>query len=268
MGEFLVDPKNQNSPKPIQIHIKSTLGIVTCSKSDLNGLLRTLHSLLLALNSFDELVLVLSDYNDEEINLIKETSRPFNSKVLVTESEGIYAAMNMGAEKLKTEFVLFLNGGDELINGEALQNLVRKIGNENWGYGSIVITKIGSSKSRKYSFNRYSVWPHRLGIKYVPHPATVIRRAIFSRLAGFDVSLSVASDQGLMLSLAQKWQPVIIRESISRFYLGGESTRTEIEINENFKLLSNKIFGPILSSRVVDNFIWSILKRLRLLFKI
>lgn len=268
MGEFLLNPNNQNSVKPKENHTKSTLGIVTCSKSDLNGLLRTLHSLSLALNSFDELVLVLSDYKNKEINLIKEASRLFNSKVLVTESEGIYSAMNAGAKKLKTEFVLFLNGGDELLDGEALQNLVRKIGNRNWGYGSIVITKMGSSKSRKYSFNRYSIWQHRLGIKYVPHPATVIRGAIFSRMAGFDVSLSVASDQGLMLSLARKWQPVIIRESISRFYLGGESTRTEIEINENFKLLSNKIFGPILSSRVVDDFIWSILKRLRILFKI
>jgi len=266
MGEFLLESKSQNSPK--ENHAKSTLGIVTCSKSDLDGLLRTLHSLSNSLNSFDEFVLVLSNYNDKEISLIKESSKLFNTKVLVTKSEGIYAAMNIGAENLKTEFVFFLNGGDELMDGEALQNLVRKIGNGNWGYGSIVIAEMGKSKSRSYSFNSYSIWLHRLGIKYVPHPATVIRRTIFSKLAGFDVSLSVASDQGLMLSLARKWQPIIIGESISRFYLGGESTRTASEINENFKLLSNKIFGPIMSSHVVDNLIWTVLKTLRILFKI
>jgi hypothetical protein len=243
------------------------LTIITCSKSDFMGLSKTLASITSFQQDFPSLKLVLSNYTDEQIEVILEQIEYTSSSVLNIPPKGIYSAMNAGLFGIDTTFVMFLNGGDILLAPEELRKLISKCADGSWGYGSLAILPIQPNLSRIYKFKPYSSLLHRFGIKYVPHPSTVISTELIQRIGGFDEKYMIAADQKLIMQCALVSEPKIIGEVISGFYLGGASYRTSKEINNDFANISKELFGLIGKSYFIDKTIWSLLYLLRRLIK-
>lgn len=244
-----------------------TLGIVTCSRSDYLGLTRTLKSLSHATASFQQLILVLSDYSESEIQSLKTTYSNLTFDLLIVKPNGIYDAMNQGTKKLRTKYVLFLNGGDELINPNGLIQLTNQVGLNSWGYGALAIAEENSAKIRKYSFNTYSKSLHRFAIKYVPHPSTIFSSQMLLDLGGYDVDFSTAADQDLIHRFARNSHPTVLKDSISKFYLGGQSSRTNLETIGELRKISQNNFGTLLNSDYIDQLFWKIISASRDMLK-
>ena len=240
-----------------------TLGVITCSRADFDGLKRTLDSLLSANDVFKQHILVLSEYSDCQIRNLKEHYSEIGARFILLEPSGIYQAMNLGLEEIQTDFVLFLNGGDELNNGKALEQLKNDLKPDGWGYGGIQISQASTALTRRYHFTRYNKWLHRFGIKYVPHPSTVFSVKKIRYLGGYNVSYKTGADQDLISRFAMESKPAISKEYISKFYLGGQSSRSNLEIIQELKRISLDNHGYTLNLKLIDDILWSIVSAAR-----
>lgn len=237
------------------------LSIVICSKNDLIGLNRTLASVNLKELRTSKKIVVLSDYPKIEIDQLKSKVSDPSFEFLTIDAMGIYNAQNFGLARVETTFVQFLNGGDELIDVSGLKLLVAKLDGSLWGYGSLRITKL-SGKTIKYNFH-YMRLLHRLGLKYVPHPSSVINTKAALELGGYDENYQTAADHKLFLLLSRQGKPVVVKNSISNFYLGGVSTRNnELSVNDCANI-SREIFGNYFKLSKLDKMIWKTILGLR-----
>ena len=243
--------------------LNSELTVVTCSKNDISGLKRTLESLTNFRSDMPKLVLVLSDYSETEIELIKSEFNMLSPDIYQINSNGIYNAQNFGLNIVKTRLMLVLNGGDSLISPKSLENLVDKIGKRDWGYGACRFVDPNLGSARVYKYLNYSRLLHRLGLRFVPHPSVVVDADKARKFGGFDLHYKIAADQKMILQFANTSAPVTIPEIIASFELGGASSRKSIEIVSDFRRISNEIFGYFFNSKVVDKIVWFLVLTIR-----
>jgi glycosyltransferase involved in cell wall biosynthesis len=241
------------------------LSIIICGKQDSFELNTTLNSIIRQASCLHKLILILSNFSNEQLDEVQSKLSDKNFEIHLTEPRGIYSAMNLGLTVSNTKFVLFLNSGDELHSIENLNSLLDSIGDKNWGFGSIV--KILPSLESIYFFKPYSRLFHRLGIKYVPHPATILNRELALSLNGFDEHYIIAADQKLLMQFGKIQAPVTAKAPITKFYLGGiSSSRTHSEIVNDFRSISNEVYGKFFKNNTIDNYVWKLLTKLRQLF--
>jgi hypothetical protein len=243
--------------------IRSNLTIVTCSKSDVCGLRVTLKSLNAFLSDLPQIILVLSQYSDDEIKEVIQEFSTFELQIIHAQPNGIYEAQNLGLNSVQTKFTLILNGGDSLTSVEAVRNLINKIGDKSWGYGEARIIDSIRETSYLYNFRRYSPLLHRLGIKYVPHPASIVNTHIAKSIGGFDQKYRIAADQKMLLTFASKSPPEITHEVVANFYTGGVSARSAEQIVSDFRAISHEIYGNLFRSEFLDRKIWRMVLILR-----
>jgi glycosyltransferase involved in cell wall biosynthesis len=241
------------------------LSIIICGKQDEFELNKTLNSLLGQVNSRYVFDLVLSDFRKEYLKELQLKLSDHNFNLHLTEPKGIYSAMNLGLRVSQTKFVLFLNSGDELCPIANLDQLLDNIENRNWGFGSII--KILDGQESIYSFKPYKRFLHRFGIKYVPHPATIMNRKMSIDLGGFDEKYRVAADQKLMMQFGKIQTPVTFNAPIAKFYLNGiSSSRANSEIVDDFHDISTEVYGRILDNALVDKYVWKLLTGFRRIY--
>ena len=242
--------------------LNNKLTIIVCSKADPSGLNRTLLSLRKLHHDIPEIILVLSGYSDTELNSIETYFSDLNVIVISTPALGIYEAQNIGLHKACNQFALFLNGGDELASTVGITNLVREVGENKWGYGAIRLIK-PSTNDFKYYYFKYRKILHRLGLKYVPHPGTIINVQQGIKLGAFDTKYRISADHKLLLAFAKISKPVVIKDLISHFYLEGASTRSQKDIIADCKKISREEFGFFARNKFIDELIWKIILNIR-----
>lgn len=178
-----------------------------------------------------------------------------NHRVLKQDLNGIYNAMNSGLAVARGDYCLFLNAGDSFIESKSLQILSKSVNSGIWGYGGIKLLS-PSGRIKNYSFTPFSDIQLKSSMKYVPHPATLVKTQILKDLGGFDETLEIIADQDLAYKLSKLEPPRISMEQISSFRLGGTSTRSPLEIFADYKywlkLKGEKIFlSPKLNSIIL-----------------
>ena len=228
--------------------LQEELSIVVCSKSDYSGLICTLESLNPLVDDLPQIILILSGYNENDLEKINSKFNSLRIGLVHVSPQGIYNAQNLGLSKVKNRLVLFLNGGDLLANPLGLHHLVTQIGGNSWGYGEIDLVGINSILSKRYRFN-YNKLFHRLGLKYVPHPATVIDAQQAIEYGAFDENYTSSADHRLLLMFSRDSNPVVVKDVISTFYRGGASSRSSVEVLEDSKNISRELFGYFFKSK-------------------
>lgn len=242
--------------------LNKKLTIIVCSKEDPSGLKRTLLSLRKLHHDVPEIILVLSGYSNEELRSIETSFSDLNVILVSTPALGIYEAQNIGLYKAHNQFALFLNGGDELTNPAGINNLVKEVGENKWGYGAIKLIKPSTNEFKPYYF-KYRKTLHRLGLKYVPHPGTIIDVQQGIKLGAFDTKYKISADHKLLLAFAKISKPVVIKDLISHFYLEGTSTRSQKDIVLDCKKISREEFGFFARNKFIDELIWKIILKIR-----
>ena len=93
------------------------ISIITINYNDKEGLKKTILSVINQINVSFEYIIIDGGSNDGSIDVINKFRKHFSYYVSEPD-QGIYNAMNKGIRKAKGEYLLFLNGGDLLIENE------------------------------------------------------------------------------------------------------------------------------------------------------
>lgn len=201
--------------------------MVTVVKDDPEGLEATLDSLQQQ-NLTDVEYIVIDSSRDRTAVADHVNSREIdNSVVQWVEPEGIYAAMNQGAQISSGEYIYFANAGDTFASPSVLASIYEVITQQapDWLMGPIEIQeqsgRIVTSPQWDFAAERSRLFARGL---FAPHQGTFVRTLVVRNLGGFDTTFDIAADYALFLKLTQTSAPAIVDFPIARFSEGGAST--------------------------------------------
>ncbi|MDG1143871.1 MAG: glycosyltransferase family 2 protein [Burkholderiales bacterium] len=117
--------------------------------------------------------------------------------VISEPDKGIYDAMNKGLERATGEIICFLNADDEYAAHDVFSQVVDRMSE---GRMDALIGDVGffhgknpDRTVRRYRSGRFK--PTRLAWGWMPaHPAFFLRREVYQRVGGFDISYRIAGD--------------------------------------------------------------------------
>ena len=166
------------------------LSIVTINFNDAQGLEKTIKSVIS--QTFEDFEYIVIDGNSTDGS--KKILQKYKCKLDIAISEpdtGIYNAMNKGASFASGEYLLFLNSGDNLYKTTSLQELFDTNPKED------IVSCICIEYNEK---NRYKkIPPKEISLfsfinSSLPHPSTLIRSSIFSKVGGYHEKYRIISD--------------------------------------------------------------------------
>jgi len=104
------------------------LSVVTISKNDLSGIKSTIESLMVQNFQFWKCLVVLPSRDDDSYVEVKQiTERDYRFTLLLQQEPGIYEAMNLALDNVKTKYVWFMNGGDKFASENILSETLKII---------------------------------------------------------------------------------------------------------------------------------------------
>lgn len=167
------------------------LTIVTVCRNEVGRIGRTRDSLLLQEDQDFEWVIVDGASVDGTTALLNDCPRV--NQLISEPDRGIYDAMNKGILAARGDFILFLNAGDRLADRHVTQAFHRHPRTSDIVVGNLhVAFPDGSAQHRKAS--RDLLTHDALYWRTLPHPATFVRRSLFTRLGNYDDSYRLAGD--------------------------------------------------------------------------
>lgn len=199
-----------------------TLTIVTITRDDPDGLARTLASCA-AWRLIPGVEQIVVDGNENPRAPALET----NLRHLARAPRGVSDAFNFGVEEARGEWIWFLNSDDridERLAPEFLLALLRQ------SRADVVIGGLsyGDEKDPRPHFPPAKQWPPLS--PWIPHPASLVRKAIFARAGPFDPAYGIAMDYEWWLRALANETPVdVLAVPFARFALGGLSQRSGLQ---------------------------------------
>lgn len=225
--------------------MKKKISIITINYNNLNGLKRTLESIVNQTWQEFEYIVIDGGSTDGSAEYIESQSKNIDYWVSEPDS-GIYNAMNKGIAKATGEYLLFLNSGDHLYNEEVLENNNKYIENYDLVYFDVQIVGQGISKIVSH--------PDKLRFFYfyingLNHQSVLIRKELFQTVGLYDENLKIVSDwKFFILALfIHNCTYINISKIFSTYYLDGISTQLmNIHLNERNQVLNKYFSGFIL----------------------
>ncbi|MDB5120202.1 MAG: hypothetical protein JWN56_1420 [Sphingobacteriales bacterium] len=115
-----------------------------------------------------------------------------NQLSFVSEKDnGIYHAMNKGIVKSNGDYLLFLNAGDSFYSDLSLQTLIDQSAYEDLVYGDMLMKEPTHTWTK--TFPELLTFDFFLN-DFLPHPATLIKRSLFSSIGLFNENNKIVSD--------------------------------------------------------------------------
>lgn len=159
-----------------------------------------------------------------------------NISYYVSEADkGLYYAMNKGLEKASGEIIGIINS-DDWYDPNAVKNMVECFNKSEAEliYGQTIVVEENGREKVSEVGPLQTLWykaPFR-------HPSVFVRKNVYGRLGGFDVSYVVASDYDLLLRFySQKVKFVYLDKVIAYFRMGGLSTsQKKLGCEENYNI--------------------------------
>lgn len=150
--------------------------------------------------------------------------------VLISEPDsGVYEAMNRGAQAASGDFVMFLNSDDFYHDPDGLAALDR-LADRDFIASPIIQQTPGGDRLRRVSRG----YARMLWSMPFWHPGLAVRRDLFHRLGGFDLSYAIAADYDFFLRMF--WAGAKGRNCERAFVtfrpggLSSQTARTEAEV--------------------------------------
>ena len=215
------------------------ISIITINYNNLGGLITTISSVKKQTWQEFEYIVIDGGSSDGSKEYIENEDQYIDYWVSEKDS-GIFNAMNKGINKAKGEYLLFVNSGDHLFDDTVLEKNHNSIMEKDLIYFNLQMVRNGISRITKspaeLSFSD-------LYTSSLPHPATFIKRELFSKIGMYDESLRIVSDWKFFILALFKFDCsyLKIEDTLSTFYLDGISTlednsyERELVLNQYFK---------------------------------
>lgn len=177
------------------------LSIITINYNNISGLKKTFNSVLLQSFKDFEWIVIDGGSTDGSREIIESEQTHFAFWCSEPDT-GIYNALNKGIKHARGEFVLFLNSGDWLFDGNSLDNAISEISRQNEEsdiyYGNMMQVN-DSSRIIPVSY------PDNIGLFFflnnnICHQASFYRLSLFDNNY-YDESFSVISDWAMNINL-------------------------------------------------------------------
>lgn len=211
-------------------------------------------------NSDDGTTIIIEKYSDKIDYYISE------------KDEGIYDAMNKGLQKATGDYILFINGGDNLHQKNTIEKLVNQFFKMNQKlpdiiFGECMLIDTNRNKVQTRSRFKNQVFPETLdynSFKYgtnISHQSFIVKRNLAPL---FNLNYQWSSDVDWMLNCIKVSENIQgTSEIISEFVMGDNSEIHKIDsLKERFLIMSHH-YG-VLKTTAYHSII--ILKNLRIKF--
>lgn len=196
-----------------------SITIATINLNNAHGLERTLLSFEYLRNSAD-LKFVFQDGASID-NSLAVAARFYKPNEIISEPDsGIYDAMNKTLARAETEYIIWINSGDEIIPAN-WPSLIYEVLNSK---SDIFISSIELAEESGKVIREMKPEIHDIS-KGFAHQGTFFRCGFIKGLGGYKTKYRIAGDLELILRSARNGAIVSTSDKIaSRFYLGGVSS--------------------------------------------
>ncbi len=202
------------------------LSVITICLNDLEGLKRTVNSVVAqSFNDF-EYIVIDGGSTDGTIDFLKKQETKI-AKFVSEKDAGIYNAMNKGIALANGEYCLFLNSGDYLVNDDVLMSVFLQNKSEDILYGNMIIESENGSR-RHGKMPKELSFVHMIG-DTLWHPVSFISKSLFDKYGMYDESLKMVSDYDFFLKVIclHKVSTAYLNFPIAVFNLKGFSSLPE-----------------------------------------
>ncbi len=179
------------------------ISVITVCRNEEDRILKTAQSI--SAQGFKDYEWILIDgASTDRTQAILEKFRPQIRHFVSEPDSGIFNAQNKGLKLATGEWLLFLNGGDFLVNSMVLENIAPKLTDASIVYGDIYIEdSLGNlSFGRSPSNITFSHLMHST----IWHPSAFIRRESFDLCGLYDESFKIVADYDFFLRAIVKYQ--------------------------------------------------------------
>jgi len=199
--------------------------IVTATRNDLEGLLRTWRSLAAQTDDRFEWVVVDGASRDGSVEWLSSLT---DKRVRWTSAadSGIYDAMNAGMRRANGDLLMFLGAGDALASSGVLgmvgadQTLRRW----RWGYGIVRVLDAKGELTQVASFVPFRRRLLELGYHALCHQACFFTRDLVAQVGWYDPAFGLHADQDFCIRAARLADPGVIGEIVADFEQVGASS--------------------------------------------
>ncbi|AUS07227.1 glycosyltransferase [Tamlana carrageenivorans] len=201
------------------------MSIITVNYNNLEGLKKTIKSIITQTWQAFELIVIDGGSTDGSLAFIEENHASIDYWVSEID-KGVYHAMNKGIAKANGEYLLFLNSGDHFYNETVLEDNHTQLNGKDIIYFNLNVIEGNTSFIKLY--------PNILSFSYfvedtLPHPATFIKREAFSKTNLYNEDFRILSDWKFFIDAICQFNLsyMKIEETLSTFYIGGMSSNPE-----------------------------------------
>jgi glycosyltransferase involved in cell wall biosynthesis len=203
-------------------NLKPSITIITVSKDNKSGLLKTIESILAQGYSDWELIIVIGTSQDNSLECAEEiAARDSRMSVIQQISTGIYPAMNEGIKIANGNYLWFMNSGDVFFDRNSLESGLYWVVSRNCsliigGYSVLGSAEIYSVPIKKISMKNF-VFTRRGSC----HQSMVFNTSLVKSLDGFDPQWRISADYDLCLKVINIGQAEWVPQVLSTVESGG-----------------------------------------------
>jgi glycosyltransferase involved in cell wall biosynthesis len=229
------------------------LSIITINWNNVEGLKKTVESVMRQSCQEFEYVIVDGGSTDGSVDVVKQYSSMPNLRWVSERDKGIYNAMNKGIKMASGEYVQFLNSGDSLTDKDVVKKMLDEVeknghpdimtGNLLKDYGKVIIRDSNS-------LDKINLWHFYNGS--INHPSSYIKLDLFEKYGLYDESLRIVSDWKWFMNVIvfNDVKPVFVNVDVVLFDTNGISETNE-QLNIDEKLI---VLRTILRPAVVADY--------------
>jgi len=170
------------------------LSVITPTKNSEKFISDTVESVIS--QNFEKYEHIILD-NLSSDNTLQNIKKFRNNKIkIVSEKDnGIYYAMNRGANLSKGNFLTFLNSDDFIFDKDFFKNAYLILNKHKYDilYSNITYKENLFKLNRKYITGHYNTNLNKLGW-HIPHPGAIIRKDFFFKSGMFSTNYKISSD--------------------------------------------------------------------------
>lgn len=221
---------------------RNLLTIISITKNDIEGIRKTINSTRELRTSYNVEQLIVDSSDEYDAIQVKSiTLNEKNMSLISCKEQGISRAFNVGIEQSRSIWILFLNGGDEIlpelvnVDYDSIIYLLQK------STSDLLVFQIKFRDRRTIFSNTFlrDNWPiiHNL----MPHPSSFIRRSLFDTYGMYNEDYKSAMDLEFWSRIGnEKINVNNISIPIVLFGEDGISSKKNVLTNKEQKIISRK----------------------------
>ncbi len=180
------------------------ISIITPSYNSEKTITQTIESIINQDYKDFEYIIIDGNSTDKTLAIIKEYRKKIPIKLVSEKDLGVYDAMNKGIKLSAGEIISILNSDDIYDNSNVLNNIQSAFKENNKAeivYGDIKYFSNNPNQTTRYwKAGNYNEKKLNSGWT-IPHPALFVRKSVYQKHGGFNLSFKIAADYEFVLRI-------------------------------------------------------------------